>query len=71
MGSHGVHLGLPDPSTRSRCPTADRTLRAVENVAVVSATGVSGVRYKRQRELSTDLSMKEKRHYFPSLRSRG
>ncbi len=32
----------------------------VENGSVVSATGVSGVRYKRQIELSTSLSEKEK-----------
>ena len=39
----------------------------VENGAVVSATGVSGVRYKRQIELSTDLSMEEKKNALATL----
>lgn len=39
----------------------------VENGAVVSATGVSGVRYKRQIELSTDLSMEEKKNALDAL----
>lgn len=40
----------------------------IVNGAVVSATGVSGVRYKRQIELSTALSFKEKRNAFNELR---
>lgn len=39
----------------------------VVNGAVVSATGVSGVRYKRQIELSTTLSEEEKRQAFKAL----
>lgn len=39
----------------------------VVNGAVVSATGVSGVRYKRQIELSTSLSESEKRDAFKAL----
>jgi site-specific DNA-methyltransferase (adenine-specific) len=39
----------------------------VVNGAVVSATGVSGVRYKRQIELSTTLSEEEKRDAFKAL----
>lgn len=39
----------------------------VVNGAVVSATGVSGVRYKRQIELSTTLSEEEKREAFKAL----
>jgi len=39
----------------------------VINGAIVSATGVSGVRYKRQIELSTELSEDEKRNAFESL----
>lgn len=39
----------------------------VENGAVVSATGVSGVRYKRQIELSTALSFEEKRNALTAL----
>jgi site-specific DNA-methyltransferase (adenine-specific) len=39
----------------------------VVNGAVVSATGVSGVRYKRQIELSTTLSDEEKREAFKAL----
>jgi site-specific DNA-methyltransferase (adenine-specific) len=37
------------------------------NGAVVSATGVSGVRYKRQIELSTELSAEEKKSAFAAL----
>ena len=39
----------------------------IQNGAVVSATGVSGVRYKRQIELSTELTEAEKRHAFAAL----
>ena len=39
----------------------------VVNGAVVSATGVSGVRYKRQIELSTALSEQEKKDAYESL----
>jgi site-specific DNA-methyltransferase (adenine-specific) len=39
----------------------------VVNGAVISATGVSGVRYKRQIELSTNLSKEEKADAFASL----
>ncbi len=39
----------------------------VVNGAVVSATGVSGIRYKRQIELSTALSPDEKRNAFAAL----
>jgi len=39
----------------------------VLNGAVVSATGVSGVRYKRQIELSTELSAEEKKSAFAAL----
>jgi len=39
----------------------------VVNGAVVSATGVSGVRYKRQIELSTELSDSEKKQAFHAL----
>lgn len=39
----------------------------VINGAVVSATGVSGVRYKRQIELSTSLSEQEKQAAFKAL----
>ena len=41
----------------------------VVNGAIVSATGVSGVRYKRQIELSTSLSDDEKREAFNALDS--
>jgi site-specific DNA-methyltransferase (adenine-specific) len=40
----------------------------VENGSVISATGVSGVRYKRQIELSTALSADEKTAAFEALR---
>jgi len=43
-----------------------RTSKVV-NGAVVSATGVSGVRYKRQLELSTSLSEDEKKMAFAAL----
>lgn len=39
----------------------------VVNGAIVSATGVSGVRYKRQIELSTELSSLEKRNAMDAL----
>lgn len=39
----------------------------VQNGAVVSATGVNGVRYKRQIELSTDLSDIEKENAMNAL----
>jgi len=39
----------------------------VLNGAVVSATGVSGVRYRRQIELSTELSPQEKQNAFAAL----
>lgn len=39
----------------------------IVNGAVVSATGVSGVRYKRQIELSTALTPKEKKNAFDAL----
>jgi DNA modification methylase len=39
----------------------------VVNGAVVSATGVSGVRYKRQIELSTDLNARQKAEAFKEL----
>jgi site-specific DNA-methyltransferase (adenine-specific) len=39
----------------------------VVNGAVVSATGVSGVRYRRQIELSTDLSSEEKERAMAAL----
>lgn len=42
---------------------------SVKNGAVVSATGVSGVRYKRQIELSTVLEESEKRRAFDALNS--
>ena len=39
----------------------------VVNGAIVSATGVSGVRYKRQIELSTELTPKEKKNAMDAL----
>ena len=39
----------------------------VVNGAVISATGVSGVRYKRQLELSTALTLEEKKSAFSAL----
>ncbi len=41
----------------------------VVNGAVISATGVSGIRYKRQIELSTSLSKDEKINAFKALES--
>lgn len=41
----------------------------VVNGAIVSATGVSGVRYKRQLELSTALSATEKKAAFAALQA--
>lgn len=41
----------------------------VVNGAVVSATGVSGVRYKRQIELSTDLTEREKHEAMKALKT--
>lgn len=42
---------------------------SVKNGTVVSATGVSGVRYKRQIELSTELSIEQKKHALDALNS--
>jgi site-specific DNA-methyltransferase (adenine-specific) len=39
----------------------------IQNGAIVSATGVSGVRYKRQLELSTELTETEKQNAFAAL----
>lgn len=39
----------------------------VENGAVVSATGVTGVRYKRKIELSTELTDEQRRNAFAAL----
>jgi len=39
----------------------------VKNGTIISATGVSGVRYKRQIELSTDLSEEEKKNALDTL----
>lgn len=41
----------------------------VKNGAVVSATGISGIRYKRQIELSTSLNDEEKQNAFEQLES--
>lgn len=41
----------------------------IVNGSVISATGVSGVRYKRQIELSTELSPLEKKSAFSALNS--
>lgn len=46
--------------------TSPKQARVV-NGAVVSATGVSGVRYRRQLELSTSLSSEEKTRAFAAL----
>lgn len=46
--------------------TTPKTAKVV-NGAIVSATGVSGVRYRRQIELSTDLSESEKREAKAAL----
>jgi DNA modification methylase len=40
---------------------------SIRNGAIVSATGVTGVRYKRQIELSTALSLEEKSNAFEAL----
>ncbi len=48
--------------------TTPKTAKVV-NGAIVSATGVSGVRYQRQIELSTDLSESEKREAKAALQS--
>lgn len=48
--------------------TTPRTSKVV-NGAVVSATGVSGIRYKRQIELSTVLNESEKQNAFAALSS--
>lgn len=42
---------------------------SLKNGSVVSATGVTGIRYKRQIELSTSLSEKEKENAFAQLNS--
>ena len=52
-----------DADAIRRAPRAAR----VENGAVVSATGVSGVRYRRQIELSTALDAAEKRAALSAL----
>ena len=39
----------------------------IKNGAVVSATGVSGIKYKRQIELSTDLTQEEKKNALLAL----
>lgn len=39
----------------------------IKNGAIISATGVSGVRYKRQIELSTSLTEEEKKNAFLAL----
>lgn len=44
-----------------------RKAKSVKHGAVVSATGVSGVRYKRKIELSTELSDAEKQDAFAAL----
>ena len=44
-----------------------RKAKSVRHGSVVSATGVSGVRYKRKIELSTELSDEEKRNAFAAL----
>lgn len=41
--------------------------KSVEHGAVVSATGVSGIRYRRRIELSTDLTAEEKRAALSAL----
>lgn len=46
---------------------SDARKAIVKNGAVVSATGVSGIRYKRQIELSTALSEDEKKNALNSL----
>ncbi len=44
-----------------------RKAQSVKHGAVVSATGVSGVRYRRKIELSTELTDKEKENAFRAL----
>ena len=44
-----------------------RVAQSVKHGAVVSATGVTGVRYKRKIELSTELSSEEKEHALKAL----
>lgn len=46
---------------------SDARKSIVKNGSVISATGVSGVRYKRQIELSTSLSDEEKQNAFAAL----
>jgi len=46
---------------------SDSRKSIVKNGSVISATGVSGVRYKRQIELSTTLSAEEKENAFKGL----
>lgn len=46
---------------------SDARKTIVKNGAVISATGVSGVRYKRQIELSTSLNDEEKKNAFEAL----
>jgi DNA modification methylase len=46
---------------------SDARKPVVKNGSVISATGVSGVRYKRQIELSTALSETEKQNAFAAL----
>jgi site-specific DNA-methyltransferase (adenine-specific) len=44
-----------------------RKAQSVKHGAVVSATGVSGVRYRRKIELSTELSEEEKQNAYKAL----
>jgi DNA modification methylase len=46
---------------------SDARKTIVKNGSVISATGVSGVRYKRQIELSTALTTEEKKNAFQAL----
>jgi DNA modification methylase len=46
---------------------SDARKSIVKNGSVISATGVSGIRYKRQIELSTSLNNEEKQNAFNSL----
>ncbi len=46
---------------------SDARKAIVKNGSVISATGVSGVRYKRQIELSTALTEEEKNNAFEAL----
>ena len=45
-----------------------RVAKSVKHGAVVSATGVSGVRYRRKIELSTELSEEEKKNAIAALK---